>query len=141
MLLNTETDDRKKLITALAAEGLKAQEFESKDGTLHVVVPLLDADARPPVIAAKDPELRGYLKKAIQAELRHARVFIATHHLNSPLDIGLLVYSGEASLELNGQEWESAHSLGVAVEVFKRLWNARDDWLNAFTTGLGYSNE
>ena len=131
---NDDPSHREVLIQALDSAGLNASEFNSGGDIMHVLVPLIDPYSNSGINSAENPETAqktaAYLKKCKE----DASLYIATGSAASSCDIGFIGDDGCGN-QIGSPLWEHAETLDDAVNIFLKLWQERDHWLQEFMEG------
>jgi hypothetical protein len=134
MFENDNPNDREQLIERLQAKGLPAFEFDSNGGILHVIVPLLRLSEHGLEIHAQDNELRLELGRTLEYNPYHPHLFIATNHLRTSCEIGLMGEDAYGEV-ISTYDWELIPDVELAAAIFEGFWNKRDEWLQKWMAG------
>lgn len=126
------------LILALQATGLRARRYDEGRGPSRVIVPLLDMQTDPILVAAENPEIQAYFRNAAHT-WNKAFLYIATDNLEAPTQVGVIGFNEATSEAYRSEEWETVETLDEAVAAFRNQWEQRDTWIGTFTGQVGKS--
>ena len=135
MFNNDDPTHRANLIAVLSSIGIGAWQLNSGGGTKHVLIPLVDTTATPPLISAKSLELKKRLIASAIVWTYDASLYISTNSLNTTCDVGLMGNDGITGAQVASAEWQHIDTLEECVSVIQKLWDARDHWLQVFLAG------
>lgn len=131
---NDDPSHRKALIQVLDSAGLNALEFNSGGGIMHVLVPLIDPYSDSEISSAENPEIAQKIITYQKKCKEEVSLYIATGSAASSCDIGFIGDDGYGN-QVDSPVWDHAETLDDAVNIFLKLWQERDHWLQEFIEG------